>query len=104
MASHTIKVTGVSEELLRLLDQRIQAQHASGRAEYIRELIRKDVLGTPGTASTPGHSAAPRSFRDILAPVHAETLKQGYTDQEMDRDIEDAVRETRTPRRSVGAP
>lgn len=40
----TIKVTGVSDELVSLLDAKIREVHAAGRAEYVRELIRKDVL------------------------------------------------------------
>ncbi len=94
MASHTIKVTGVSDELLQLLDERIQTQHSTGRSEYIRELIRRDVLGA---------STRARSFREILAPVHAQTEQQGYRDEEMDQDIEEAVRETRAERRKAGA-
>jgi len=42
--SQVVKVTGMSEELLRLLDARIKEQRATGRAEYIRELIRRDAL------------------------------------------------------------
>jgi hypothetical protein len=42
--THVVKVTGVPTEMLRLLDERAQRQHFGGRAEYIRELIRRDVL------------------------------------------------------------
>ena len=42
--SQVVKMTGMSEELLRLLDARIKEQRATGRAEYIRELIRRDAL------------------------------------------------------------
>ena len=42
--SHVVKVTGMSEDLLALLDARVRQQHAAGRAEYVRELIRRDVL------------------------------------------------------------
>lgn len=43
-ATRVVKVTGMSGELLELLDLRVRQQHAGGRAEYIRELIRRDVL------------------------------------------------------------
>jgi len=99
MPSHTIKVTGVSPELLQLLDERIRAQHAAGRSDYIRELIRKDILEAPANGGAP----PARSFREILAPVHAETERQGYSDEEIDQDIEDAVRETRAERRAGAA-
>lgn len=71
MPSHTIKVTGVSDELLKLLDERVRCQHSIGRSEYIRELIRKDVLG---------HG---RTFREILAPVHAANRTLPDTDEEL---------------------
>lgn len=99
MASHTIKVTGVSDELLRLLDERIQAQHSTGRSEYIRELIRRDLLGGPVHANL----QRPRSFREILAPVYEETQRQGVSNDEIDHDIEEAIRETRAERRKTEA-
>jgi len=39
----TIKVSGFSEELLALVERR-WPHHHSDRSEYIRDLIRKDVL------------------------------------------------------------
>ena len=45
-ASRVVKVTGMSGELLELLDLRVRQQHAGGRSEYIRELIRRDVLSS----------------------------------------------------------
>ena len=90
MPTHTIKVTGVSEELLHLLDQRIREQHATGRAEYIRELIRRDVLG-PATPT--------RTVREILAPIHEEAHEQGYTEADIDQFVEEAVGAHRRERR-----
>lgn len=78
MPSRTIKVTGVSEELLSLLDQRIRSQHAAGRSDYIRELIRKDVLD----AAAPARRAAPMTFRDLLGPVQEEVQRLGESEEE----------------------
>lgn len=39
--SYVVKVTGMSPELIALLDARVKEQHAAGRAEYVRELIRR---------------------------------------------------------------
>jgi hypothetical protein len=91
MASHTIKVTGVSDELLRLLDQRIQDQHATGRAEYIRELIRRDVL-------PPESRPRARSFQEIVAPVHAAT-PPGETESESEQFVDDLIAAVRRERR-----
>ncbi len=57
--SHVVKVTGMSEELLELLDARVKQQQATGRAEYIRELIRRDAL-TPLALPTPQAHGARR--------------------------------------------
>lgn len=102
MASHTIKVTGVSEELLTLLDKRIRAQHATGRSEYIRELIRRDVLGA-GSNAVRGSE----TFDQLLAPVHEQTRAQGFSEEEIEKDIEAEIREYRSERaarRSNGHP
>jgi len=57
--SRVVKVTGMSEELLELLDARVKQQQATGRAEYIRELIRRDAL-TPLAVPTPQARGAQR--------------------------------------------
>lgn len=80
-ASHVVKVTGMSAELLELLDARVKQQQATGRAEYIRELIRRDAL-TSSAAPTPQargvrrHKARRRiseasSERRLLEEYHA---------------------------------
>ena len=84
-STHTIKVTGVSGELLSLLDDRIRTQHSSGRAEYIRELIRRDVL----SAKEQRGPSADQPFREMLAPLHAEAKLRGYTEEELDGLLEE---------------
>ena len=45
MDNNKIEVTGISEPLLRLIDERVQ--HFGGdRAAYIRDLIERDIFGT----------------------------------------------------------
>ncbi len=58
--SQVVKVTGMSEELLRLLDARVKQQQATGRAEYIRELIRRDTLAA---GPRPRHARRPKTRR-----------------------------------------
>jgi metal-responsive CopG/Arc/MetJ family transcriptional regulator len=94
MPTHTIKVTGVNDELLRLLDERVQAQHVTGRSEYIRELIRRDVL-----APTEGQrEARSRGFREILAPVHA-AAPANETEEEIEEFVDDLIALARRERR-----
>ena len=38
-----IKVTGVPEDLIRQLDDRVSERHYGGRSEYLRELMRRDL-------------------------------------------------------------
>jgi len=45
MNNHKIEVTGISEPLLKLIDQRIQ-NFGGDRSAYIRDLIEKDIFGT----------------------------------------------------------
>ena len=52
--SHVVKVTGMSAELLELLDARVRQQQVTGRAEYIRELIRRDALTSSATLTPQG--------------------------------------------------
>jgi hypothetical protein len=99
MASYTIKVTGVSEELLQLLDQRIRAQHATGRSEYIRELIRRDVLAAPG-AVPPGWPSAEMPFRELLAPVQEEAAERGETEEETEEFLRQQLEAHRRERRA----
>lgn len=71
--SQVVKVTGMSEELLRLLDARVKQQQATGRAEYIRELIRRDTL-TPQEQKPRRHKARRRGAppeQSLLAEYHA---------------------------------
>jgi hypothetical protein len=88
MATHTIKVTGVGDGLLELLDRRIREQHSTGRAEYIRELIRRDVL-----------APALGPIGELLAPVHQEGHERGYTEADIDRFAQDAMAAHRRERR-----
>ena len=94
MAAHTIKVTGVSDELLRLLDERVQAQHVTGRSEYIRELIRQDLL-PPTNGQAPARGG---SFREILVSVHA-AVPAGETEEEIDEFVDDLIATVRRERR-----
>ena len=67
----------MSEELLRLLDARVQQQQATGRAEYIRELIRRDALSSAPAGFKPRRHKARRrtagaaSEQSLLAEYHA---------------------------------
>lgn len=92
----TIKVTGISDELLRLLDERVQAEHVTGRSEYIRELIRQDLL-SPKNGQPPARGSG-GSFREILAPVHAATPAD-ETEAEIEQFVDDLIATARRARR-----
>lgn len=44
MDNNIIEVTGIPNQLLKLIDKRVR-QKGSDRARYIRELIEKDIFG-----------------------------------------------------------
>ena len=73
--SHVVKVTGITDNLLHLLDERIKQRHST------RELIRRDVLGE-GVGT----------FREILAPVHAASKQHPQSEEELEAYF-DQVRE-----------
>lgn len=58
--SHTIKVSGVPDELLTKVDERWRSQHYSDRSEYVRDLIRRD-LSAPG--NTPDYAGSLAKIR-----------------------------------------
>ena len=72
MSSRTLKVTGVPQDLVALLDQRVKDRHAVGRSEYIRELIRKDVLEQPSV------------LREVMGQVN----DAGHTIKESEQELE----------------
>lgn len=92
MPSHTIKVTGVSTELLHLLDERIRERHSACRAEYIRELIRKDLLEM-------GKTPQRRTFREIVTPLH-DSAPADETDEESDQFVDELISKTRRDRQN----
>jgi len=85
--TRTIELT-ISEELLRLVDER--AQTAGLRREaYIHAVLSKDVNGEA-------------SVSDILAPFRDQVAGSGTSDEELDRLFSEAREESyreRSPRR-----
>lgn len=61
MDENTILVTGISEPLLHLIDERA-SEKGSDRAAYIRDLIEEDIYGSPVPHSSLGASEEKHSF------------------------------------------
>ncbi len=55
--AHTIKIFGVSPELLSMVDDRWKGQHYADHSEYVRDLIRRDVVEVAPGAVTLAESA-----------------------------------------------
>lgn len=91
--AHTIKVSGVSPELLSRVDERWRERHFADRSEYVRELIRRDVLAGEGAPRT-----LSESVRAIFGAVHEEVARRGYTDEEIAADVAGALAEVRAER------
>jgi metal-responsive CopG/Arc/MetJ family transcriptional regulator len=96
MKTHTIKVTGIPDDLLRLLDERLR-RNGGDRAAFVRELIRKE-LQPPAEEPRP-HSGI--SFEEILAPVHQQVAESGITDEELDRLFEETREQVREEKRTA---
>lgn len=94
--AHTIKISGVSDELLSLIENRWRGQHYADRAEYVRDLIRRDIVAKD-LPSVPQPSFS-ESIRSLFGALHEEVGKQGYAVDEIESDVERALTEIRTNR------
>ncbi len=79
MPTHTIEVTGIPDELLKQLDDRIR-ERGGDRAAYVRKLIAKDLKTTP-------------TLSEVLAPFRRQVEEGGITDEELDTLFEEAREE-----------
>lgn len=95
--AHTIKISGVSDELLRRVDERWKDRHYADRSEYVRDLIRKDVLGEQGNTTT----TFSEGIRSLFGELHSRANQVGWTDEEIAADIENALTEVRQDRKKV---
>jgi Arc/MetJ-type ribon-helix-helix transcriptional regulator len=89
--AHTIKISGLSDELLSRVDERWKGRHYADRSEYVRDLIRKDVLEEAPSFSE-GIRSLFRGLRDN--ETHIE-----LSEEEIAADVEEAVSEVRLDRR-----
>lgn len=69
-ATHNIEVTGISEETLRLLDERVR-QRGGDRSGYVRQVLDKD-LRSP-------------TLTELLAPFRQQVAESGVDDEELDQ-------------------
>jgi hypothetical protein len=100
MKTHTIEVTGISDELLKLLDERVR-QRGGDRAALVRELIQKELRAAPPSSAeeAPPHPAM--TFDEILMPVHRHVTESGITDEELDRLFEKAREQVRKQKKAA---
>lgn len=77
MDNNKIEVTGISEPLLRLIDERVR--HFGGdRAAYIRDLIERDIFSTShGQKHTFAELATKRTFHSQQWEADMKLLAQG---------------------------
>ena len=75
---YTIEVTGIPEETLRLLDERVRQQGVD-RGGYIRHLLDKDL-----------HSP---TLSELLAPFREQVAQSGMSEEELDQLFEEAREE-----------
>jgi len=92
----TLKITGVDEEVVRFVGERSSSLHFKGQAEYLRNLIREDMLRA---------SAEKKSRLDsILAPLHEHADAKGYSDEDLARMFERARNEVASIRAGKAVP
>ncbi len=89
--AHTIKISGLSDELLSRIDERWKGRHYADRSEYVRDLIRKDILGEVPSFSD--------GIRSLFGGLHDSAILSGLSDDEIAADVEEALSEVRLGRR-----
>ena len=94
--ANTIKISGVSDELLSLVEKRWKGQHYADRADYVRDLIRRDLVGGAAPTALPSFSEGVRS---LFGALHKEIGEKGYSEAEIAKDVEGALREVRAARK-----
>lgn len=96
----TISISLRPEEELELFKRARQ----SGRdvEEFVHDLIRKELTGTPAREPVAESS---QTFDQILAPIREGFAQSGFTDEEIMGDFREARDEVRKERRArKGAP
>lgn len=86
-----IKISGVSDELLSLVDARWKSQHFADRSEYIRDLVRRDLL--------PSSASLVEGVKSIFGTVHEELAAYGLNESEIEEDVDNALQKVRSERR-----
>lgn len=81
MTTLTLRITGLTEETLRKIDEKA-GRRGRDRAEYVRDLIERD-LGSRD-------SDDPRSILQRFEPVQAEFAASGLSEGDLDLLIEEA--------------
>ena len=100
MATHTIEIADIPDELLDLLDEHVR-QWGGDRASFIRDLIRKELQphSSPSRRGPGPHSRT--SFAEILEPVHQQVAESGMTEEDLDRLFEEARERVREEKRAA---
>lgn len=88
---HTIEVTGIPDDLLKLLDERV-SQAGIDRTEYILKLLQRDLLSAPPQSHRDARPDADMTLAELLLPVHQQVKENGITEEELD-DLFEEIRE-----------
>ena len=87
MHTHTLEVTGIPDDLLKRLDERVK-RRGGDRSASIRELVER------------GLQAEDRTLAEILAPVHAYSRQMGQTEEEIGEFVDEEIAAYRAERRA----
>ena len=87
----TIKITGVDEPTARFVSERAKERHFPSTSEYLRDLVRQDRTRAEAERRT--------RLADILAPLHAHSEAEGYTDEEIAEAFAHARKEVASKRK-----
>lgn len=90
MSMHTVEVRGLSEEMLRRLDE-LALQRGGDRSQVIREILTRELGGDR-------HEMAGQSFDAALAPMRAGFAESGLSEAEAEALLDEGLRAVRAKR------
>lgn len=92
--ANVVKISGISDEMIALIDAKWKAEHFADRSEYVRELVRRDLATTKTKSLSEGVKA-------IFGTVHEQLAAYGLDESEIDSDVDKALAEVRSGRKKT---
>lgn len=92
--ANVVKISGISDEMMALIDAKWKAEHFADRSEYVRELVRRDLATMKAKSLSEG-------VKEIFGTVHEQLAAYGLGESEIEADVDKALAEVRSSRKKT---